>query len=510
MHKRHLNIIPFILIIALLFGACAAENSQKYTYAEEYRRILEPFGFTFIFQGNILQTSVNGRIYEFQTSISEEQCATFISNHEKLCHELTENGILTTGLTFRVLPNYHNWTDSKEGVAYYSFDTVCSWRQVLTTLQVTLGDYTNYGYLYALANKIAAGLNWEEDTVNKEVSVERLSNNTSLLNLVYPCFDETYTNAEDIAACKLLATDLLSRLENVWSEEAFLQVRLDYAQLQNIDYQPTYLTFAYYSQSCPLKIQTRYMEIFRDKTFCGSNEFLDGYVKDDYMTDAGSVIHTFEWLDEQLSNIRRSFPVEEDVCIPVQLTSELPNGHLPVDLDFGGLFVPSGSFCTIYATTVTCLAHEYIHFLFWHCGGDKDPANEAWHTEAVAHYYNMAGEYEQRKLMATEGGSTSIEMIEALIGQEYDEPYDEVRFVRCALRTEASQYLYFLKGNYFACSAFGEYFVRIYGEDGFLACMLQPSEAKAVTGKTMNDIINDWIVDMQDSSNDKFVGYATQ
>lgn len=508
MLKRYLNFIPFILIIIILFSACGTENTPSYSYTEEYRRISEPFGFGFVLQENMLQTIADGRIYEFQSSVTEEQRETFISNQEKLCQVLSDNGISTTGLNLRILSNYHNWTDSKEGLAYYSFDTMCSWKQVLTTLQVALGDYTNYGYLYALANNIAVKLNWEEDTVSKEATTERLSNNSDLLNLVYLFFDETYTNTEDIAACKILALDLLSGLENIWSEADFLQARLDYAKTNDIDYQPTYLTFAYYSQSCPLKIQTRYMEIFRDKTFCGSNEFLDGYIKEDYMTDAGSVIHTFEWLDEQLTNFRETFAVTEDVCIPVQLSAELPNGHLSVDLDYGGLFVPSGSSCTIYATTVTCLAHEYIHFLFWHCGGDKDPANEAWHTEAVAHYYNMAGEYEQRKIMAAGDGGASIDMIEVLIGQEYDEPCDEVRFVRCALRTEASQYLYFLKENYFACSAFGEYFVRTYGEDGFLACMLHPSETKQITGKTMDEILNDWVVDMQDPSSDKSVGYA--
>lgn len=64
-----------------------------------------------------------------------------------------------------------------------------SWEQVLTTIQVCLGDYTNYGYIYSLSNHVARDLQWICDDAsieNEKVFVD----DPSLLNLVYPCFSE--------------------------------------------------------------------------------------------------------------------------------------------------------------------------------------------------------------------------------------------------------------------------------------------------------------------------------
>lgn len=117
---------------------------------------------------------------------------------------LTKQGMTVSGISFRVLTDYSNWTDSENEIAYYGINSLRTWRQVLTTLQVAMGDYTNYGYLYALANYIAEECGWQQD-VYPETTIDILKNDSSLLNLVYPCFAENYTDAEYIAVCKTVS-----------------------------------------------------------------------------------------------------------------------------------------------------------------------------------------------------------------------------------------------------------------------------------------------------------------
>ena len=52
-----------------------------------------------------------------------------------------------------------------------------------------------------------------------------------------------------------------------WSEEEFLGQRTIYAQNENIEFEPTYILFAYNGESCPLKLSCKYLEVFWDSSF---------------------------------------------------------------------------------------------------------------------------------------------------------------------------------------------------------------------------------------------------
>lgn len=416
MKKRYSLIVASIFLLAIVIGVCWPRDSKNLpNYTEEYRRIIEPYGNSFILDGNMFQTIVGAHTYEFESSISEEQRSAFVEKQEQLLGLLEEQNVSTEGLTFRVLENYTNRTESDSFVAYYGLETMKTWEQALTTIRLCMGDYTNYGYAYALANQIAGKLNWQQDSVTTG-SVEIFSANPSLLNLVYPCFDEIYTRREEIIVCKALAVELLGNVADIWSEEDFLEARNSYAQDNDIPFEPTYLVFAYNGGSCPMKFRTKYMEVFRDSTFRGSNEFLDGLIEEDYMATVASMIHTFEWLDEHLTDYRSIFEVEESMLISVRLTENIAE-HVPnQDEKVDGLFVSSADSAEIFATRVTSLAHEYVHFLFWFCKGTEDPAYENWYTETVANYYTLPALFENRLYHARKGDGASLEAIRSLIG----------------------------------------------------------------------------------------------
>lgn len=492
-----------LLLILLLCCGCGVEEAAvttepqpTYTYEEVHRRVAEPYGSGFLWNGKVRQTTVGSHTYELDASLSQDQRAQFIAAQEALCAHLEQQGISTAGLTWRVLPDYVNRTESENGLAYVSFNTLGRWEQILTTLQAVLGDYTNYGYLYALANHTAGELGWVQEETAAAVITD-----PALLNLVYPCFDEAYTAAEDIAACKSLSLELLAGLDDPYGgEDAFLRARQDYAAAQGLDFAPTYLVFAYNGGSCPLKLRTRYLELFKDSTYGTDQMYEDGYIDTDYMATTASMLHTFEWLDSQLTPLRDTFQVTDEALVPVQLTETLPGGILQNYFQNGGLYTAASGQPRIYATTLTCLAHEYVHHLYWLRSGCGDPDYALWHNETVAHYYSLGKYFEFRRLYASQGDGAILAGIEERIGQPYDEPYDEILFLRACLLLSEESLPYQLKTTFGACSVFGAYFVRTYGEEAFLNSMLFPSKTEEYTGATLDQIVEDWCQDVEQGS----------
>lgn len=485
----------------MLCSGCNFLDRNEYKYAEVYRRISEPYGASFAFTGNMLQVTVEDHTYEFDETIAEEECSAFVTTQEKLCDLLEGQGISTAGLTFYILRDYLNRTDSENQTAYFGLECTKSWEQVFTTIQVCLGDYTNYGYLYALSDRVASDLKWSREDVLVE-NTQILADDPSLLNLVYPCFSEKYSDADAIDACKALAVELLAATENIWSETEFLKARENYALNKSIDFEPTYVTFAYNGESCPLKLCCQYLEVFWDSTFVANNEYLDGYIPTDYTEGVGGLIYTFEWLDEQLTALCQRLGVAPDQEVPVQMTESLPRGYSSPYFERGGLYNNDSGEGGIYATTVTVLAHEYVHHIYWLLCGCDDPDYEVWYNEVVAYYYCVGQQFEYRLNIINNVDPSYGESLEAMLGEAYDEPIDYIKFMRIGWREDGREYVPYLKrSNELACT-FGEYFVRIYGEEIFLNSMMYPSRVEEFTGTSMDDIVAAWCVDMLDPAND--------
>lgn len=497
MKKKIVGAVGLLCVIACVLVIIT--RFQSYEYTEVYQHISEPYGSGFYYQGMVNQVVVNNHTYEFESAISEAEFSKFVTEQEKLCKLLEKHDLSTAGLTFRIFASYPNRTESENGLAYYGFDTMKTWKQVLTTIQVCKGDYTNYGYLYALSNRIAEELKWScDDAIVEDEMV--FVKDSSLLNLVYPCFAEKYSDGAEINACKALAMELLSTTENIWSEEAFLRAREHYAQNKNINFEPTYVLFAYNGENCPLKLSCKYMEVFWDSSFVACNQYLDGYIPEDYVEGVSGLIHTFEWLDGQITILCEQLGATPDQQISVQMLDILPPNSIP--LKTGGLYYNESGKGKVYATTVTVLAHEYVHHIYWLLCGCSDLDYESWYNEVVAYYYTIGERYEYRVSIIDNVDPDYRDRLEEMIGEAYDEPSDYIKFMRIGWRETENDYIIYLKNKNDLCSAFGEYFVRIYGEDVFLKSMLYPSRVEEFTGRSMDEIVDDWVVDMRNPEND--------
>ena len=496
MKKKIAGVIGLLCVIGCVLMLIT--QFRSYEYAEEYVHISEPYGSGFVYQGMVNKLIVNNHTYEFESAISEEERSEFVKEQEKLCKLLEKNNLSTKGLTFRILENYSNRTESENGFVYYGIDTMKTWEQILTTIQVCKGDYTNYGYLYALSNQVAEELKWTCDDVTVK-NAKVFEEDSSLLNLVYPCFAEKYSDNDIIHSCKALARELLTTTEDIWSEEKFLSQRTIYAQNETIEFEPTYILFAYNGESCPLKLSCKYLEVFWDSSFVACTQYLQGYIPKDYVGDVNGFIHTFERLDEHLSIQCEKWGVEPKEKVPTQMMERLPrNAH---NIKTGGLYYyrPENY---IYATTVTCLAHEYVHHLYWLLCGCSDPAYEQWNNEAVAYYYALDDRYEFRVNVINHVDPSYRDRLEAQIGEAFDSPSDHIKYMRIGWRNIEIDYMDGLKDSFDLCCTFGEYFVRIYGDDKFLQSMMYPSRVEEFTGLSMDEILDNWVVDMGNPEND--------
>lgn len=509
--NQRVRIICFLLAALLLCSACggieapdakeeqvSAETTVVYEYSETYVRLIETCGTGFVLQDNVLQTEVGSHIYRFEQSISEDERATFIQGQEALCALLDTHGISTEGLCFFVLQDYTNWTDSENRVAYYCIGSRNSWKQALTTVQLALGDYTNYGYLYALADSLSDELCWlRDDEANPN---EQLIDGV-LVNLAYPCFDEFYSSPEDIAACKALSTELLSTLDDPWSEEAFLLAREHWAAEQEIVFDPSYLSFAYAGPSCKLKIRGKYLEIFRTNSFTEDNYYEAGYSDEDYMASLSGIIRGVSWLEKYLTQLRETFGVVDPALLPVYLTDDAGKY---ADITYSAYFSADKNGGSIQSMGLPILAHEYVHYLFWLKGGEQDKSYESWIEEAVACYYELPVDFEALSAKMRRLGPSSLAYVEEMIGKSWEGIPDFIRYLRLYYRsTEGLKpYKYYLITVYDLRGVFGDYFVRSYGEDVFLEWALHPSNAMQLTGRTTEQIVNDWCKDMDDAEKD--------
>ena len=487
--------VLLLLVCLLLVGCAQQEPAELCEYEEVYLRVSEPYGSTFVVNGNVLQCQINGHTYEFSKDVSPENRDTFINAQEKLCDYLGRQGIHTDGLTFRVVEEYRNRTESAEALAWFDVSTAQTWEQALTTVQASCGDYTNYGWLYALANDIAGELGWTQDSVEDQGTPAK----GSLLNLVYPCFSGDYAAEEEIERCKVLAILLLERSGDIWSEEDFLRQRERWAEENGVSYQPTYLVFAYNGSGCPLKFKTRYLEVSRDSTYLHDFDFEKGYIETDYMADVESLIHTYEWMDKQIGSLSERFDLADVPILPVQLTSD---AGITANFSVRAYFNVGDDGPFSEAKAIRSLVHEYCHYLYYLAGGPSDEAYESWCNEAMAYYYSMAQDYEDY-LLIDRIEPDLVERIEKRIGESFDEPEDYIKLARISIRGRNDRsYGYYLKTSYNLASPFAEYFVRTYGEEAFHESMLRLSEIQNYTGKTLDEIVEDFFADLDDLNMD--------
>ena len=217
-NKKVIVILGFIIgiivvaTIAAVWFICGKDKTD-YAFTEEYVKLLSVNKDFTVYSGMMVCTVVNGHTYYFDDAIADEQRDEAISLNEKLiqkyldgCSEWSSNA----GIYF--LPEAGDWVSDENHSAYINVDSIGTYKHIISMLKLRYGEYTNYGYLYALADQISHKLKWVSDEAH-ELDIAVIRKNPNLMNLGYIYFDGKYATQEEVDACNALSVRILNDVD---------------------------------------------------------------------------------------------------------------------------------------------------------------------------------------------------------------------------------------------------------------------------------------------------------
>ena len=488
--RKLLFVYAFVLIAALISG-CGNKEKVSLEYAEEYVRVFSPCSDGWLVDNNLDTTTYQNNSYYFEDDIAEPTRISYVLNQQKICDFLRESGITVENVNFYIISNVESYAVANNHSVYIDVSKIGTYTQVELTLSVLMGEYTNYGYIYALSNYICGQLSWKNDS-STPVNIDVLGNNPYLFNLNYPCFQDGYATADEIASVRGLALLALQEMESPFDGEVVFQAAVDkYARENSLSYHKTYLTFAFGGNNCPLRIKTNYLDIYLDSDYEGSCTLTEQSKMDDPMFNLDAMIEFFEYVDTDLAALREKFGYDKQTLIPVYI--QTINMKFIDGSAYGGLFeLTDGG--QIRMADIYTISHEYTHFLDF-CLDKQSSDDEKWCSEVIACYFGKSMNYIERLVRANSGDPDvwTVELLSQLIGQPYDSVEDEIMFQNI-VTAYTDNPKYSVDVEYTGRLSFGYYFVETYGEEAFVQCMLSPKQSKIIIGIEMDKVVDDWCV----------------
>ena len=464
----------------------------KTGYYQKHYRVIDPCGNGWLIDSTLDVTSVEDNLFLFDKKIIEEDRRSFISSQKMIIDALQSNGITIEGISFFVLRDIESRTVSENNAVYIDISKCYSDLQINLSLQSVLGEYTNYGYLYALSSHIASQLKWCDNT-SATLVTDVFKETSPLINLLYPSFTNDYSTEEQINAAKALSVHILKNMNTPYSGETeFLKALSIYAESNELRLYDTNCSFAYGGGSCPLKIKTDYMEIYLDSDYGGSCRLTEQSIADDPFFNFSAMLDFLSYLDRELATVREKFGFDDATLIPVYITNlnDSMAGGNPV----AGKFIPAGDNTHIKAENIYTLLHEYVHYIEYRIDDNKnDTVN--WCSESLACYFGNSVAYLDRLATANSGDESSLKIddLTRIIGKHYENPLDEIRFQNI-MNAYEENHRYSLISLYNGRLSFGDFFVSTYGEKAFIKCMLSPESTKDTVGVTLEEAVAEWCV----------------
>ena len=159
MKKLHLPSIIFALV--MLLSACAAETplagvtpiEETYEYTATSRVYDHPAMLTVSRPVEYLSLTIDDGWF-FCVTADTATADEFVNAQRTLLQFLRDSGVETPKLNYFAMDTDDSFSESDKKRAHLSLSDAKSDQQVLITLQTLWGDYTDYGYLYAVSNAI--------------------------------------------------------------------------------------------------------------------------------------------------------------------------------------------------------------------------------------------------------------------------------------------------------------------------------------------------------------------
>ncbi|MBR3704537.1 MAG: hypothetical protein IKM11_03500 [Oscillospiraceae bacterium] len=435
----------------------------------------------------------------FCLTTDAKKATEFINAQRTLLQFLKDSGVETEKLRYYAVDYDDSFSDGENNKAYIALSHVKSYRQVLVTLQNLWGDYTDYGYIYHVANAIAAHLGWQTAAI-EEVEQTALDSffaeNPEALNLVYPCFTTTYADEETVRNCYALSAQLFEKIdlrealtkpidEQVNDFRALVDA---YAQEISVTFDRQKNGYAYSGEYLPLKIMTTYALHIVDRNYLDASHEENNY---DYFSGYQAIFATADELNGEMAAAVARFDLEDEVeVIKFNWMSEESSLER-----YGRPYYNNYNKTSNEVNSM--LIQLYLHGYYFYLQSLLNPdLGDVWQKQAFCEMGRAHSRYavEAWEKMFTE--ERYAKLFSDFTGRAYEGGMDdfyEAQSIFCYIFKEYDfNFLYGRNG----INSLSKYLSGLYGEDAVFSFMLFPETIEDKTGKTWDEHKADWMAQL--------------
>ncbi len=489
------TLLLFALILAFSFPAC---NNVKHKYIFSGTNYIEPsFSSAGSPQQGILFDLEYGEFYINTTDIHLGD--TIVDSHLNLLNFLKNNGLNIRQLKYLVSDYQCSFGDSKYNTVYLDINSPNDYKTIIAYLQAIWGEYTNYGYLYALSDAIAEKLGWmTDDVVNMTQSDINafFKSNADMLNLDYLRMTTTYSTAEEVKFCKALSKQLLEKIDwqsllslNIDEQlRVFYQLIDDYARQINTDFTRSDYRFAYYGSNIPLKIMLTNVELQLE------NGYVDSATGNaDFWKDCRTIISTTTTIDNEVNASLKKFGLYDTAeLVTIKLYSAETAQKVCGSRIYNAYFDDSKTVC---ATTLMGYLHEYYHFIEHRL---NPMLGTSWQSQAFCELGRAYSYFSQQIISSVFEDQRWSELFKQYFGHEYQGTMDDYFLVYDMYCYTAGEYILDYNSGRNPINSFTYYLLKTYGEDNAIDMLLFPEKTTLLTGKNWGALYDDWYTQLCD------------
>ena len=513
-------IFALLLVMAMMTG-CTPEHTdptpldppvsapppvtqESYDYTKKHKNFVQPAVVDGWAEKDALTTTTDEAVF-FCFTTDTALADDFIESQHTLLHYLKEHGIETGRMTFYGTDYGYSFSESSDRAGYVDLAFTETWQQVLVTLQTLWGDYTDYGYVYAMANVIAGELGW---LVDSPVSIDEKDmdaffvENPAAIHMLYPTFSVKLSSEETVNQSKALVSRVFSQIDWQAALRKSINEQLDeyytlvstYAQQLSVSFTRQTCGYAYYGENIQLRIMTTYAELIVDGDYTDMQPMYA-----DCFANYKTIYETANTLNREISYTVEYFGLKDEAgIVRIKFIDEENPSIETYTKGRNGIYYSSTNI--IYVPTIWACMHEYHHHMEYLLTGGS---NYDWQCQAFcelgASRFSYSNSLWDQPFTENE---TYRYLFSYFTGRDYQpgrNDFFEVMDILCYI----SEY-YRLSYNTGAESinSISRYLMDLYGEDAVYGLYLYPETVEDITGKTWNELQAEW----EQHIRDKYAG----
>lgn len=493
------------LALVLFLSACCVEPTQptqtqptipeqtqpkfEYTVVKEtfyYPSMVHPSTEREVFQ----VANDHADMYVFTTYWQEAE--RFADLQLTLLEHLRQYGVKIPQLAYIGTDYNGSFSNESRSQVYISLNDMGCWQQILATLQGIWGDYTDYGYLYAVSNAFAVELGWITDTTiitSDEQLNTYFTANPYALNLQYPSFTERYASEETVHFCKALSQRLIkqSYLRSLVSQpietqlEAYRNLIANYAADLQVDYDRNNEAYSFYAEAIPLRIKTEYAVLLVEETYKEPYPEIHG----DYFSTDRLIYQTATELTGHMADAVSYVGLEGQVEPFTLYWMSQESGTEK----YGGTYFRLKNHWTLnsaYTGTIYFAMHAYYRHLEHMITGTT---SSKWQSMAFAECGNFRHPYAKKQ---NDHYCTNVDAYVDLFRQYTGRDY-MLNGVDCYLIYDILAYINgSTTGDAASSVSCARYLMRELGEETVMELLLNPKQVEDVAGRNWTSIEKEW------------------